>query len=130
MSQRGENYEQYNSLFKHYQRTHPIARNNDNKTAIVIDPSRTNSLTSRNNDDNNDDKTAIVIDSSRTKSLTSRNNDNKRVAVKKNNNKTYFLILFFVVGILSFGILYKKGFFEPLLERLGLVTQKQRSIFI
>lgn len=114
----GQNYEQYNSLFKHYQRTHPASRNNDDKTPFINDTSRTNSLTK-------DDK---IVTISRDKSVISdKIND---ISIDKERAKKVLInILIFSMGIVLIGILYKKGFFDPLSERFRPVTQKQRSIF-
>ena len=56
--------------------------------------------------------------------------ENKRTVVAKKDFKTAFNIALVAIGILLIGMLYSKGFFNPLLENFGLVKQTQRSIFI
>ena len=132
-------YDKYNSLFKHYQRNHSQEANNEDKTVTVIDSSRDKIVTAMNKDDNvenddiqslmsiekNDDKT--VTNDDKIYTSTDKIND---ISIDKKGAKIAFNLVLVIVGIAFLSILYKKGFFDPLLNKMKLPAQNyQRSIF-
>jgi len=103
----GARYSQYNSLFKHYQRKHESDKENvKGKLHVIAQPSK---ISSRDDSMNEFE----------VKSLGESVNKPKDV---KNNkpNKTKLYLTLFIAGLFVLYILYKRGFFNPILNRSNI----------
>ena len=132
-------YDKYNSLFKHYQRNHSKETDSDDKTVTVINSSRDNLVTAMNKDDrintsmdkNDDasiDKNSKNNDVSIVSSENVDNGDTQSIgSIDRKDDKIAFNLALFIIGITLIYMLYRKGFFDSLLEGLRLTAQnKQR----
>jgi len=139
----GARYSKYNSIFKHYQRKHSnnlneegnIKENKEGKLNVIAQSSEILRKEGKKDDFANDsdvksiDKSMKINDHSIEKSNefeVDEPNKNKKHLEKKEkpnekvskaNDRIVLYVTLFIVGLMVLYILYKRGFFDPILNR-------------
>jgi len=136
-------YSKYNSIFKHYQRKHSnnlnkegnIKENKEGKLNVIAQSSEILRKDNKKDDFQNDsevksiDESMKINDHSKEKSNkfeVDESNENKKYLKKKEklndkvgkaNDSVRLYLTLFIVGLTILYILYKRGFFDPILNR-------------
>ena len=139
----GARYSKYNSIFKHYKRKHSnnlneegnIKENKEGKLNVIAQSSEILRKEGKKDDFANDsdvksiDKSMKINDHSIEKSNefeVDEPNKNKKYIKKKEkfnekvgrtNDRVKLYVTLFIVGLFILYILYKRGFFDPILNR-------------
>ena len=139
----GARYSKYNSIFKHYQRKHSnnlneegnIKENKEGKLNVIAQSSEILRKEGKKDDFANDsdvksiDKSMKIndqpIDKSNEFEVDEPNKNKKHLEkkekpnekVSKANDRIVLYVTLFIVGLMVLYILYKRGFFDPILNR-------------
>jgi len=139
----GATYSKYNSIFKHYQRKHSnnlneegnIKENKEGKLNVITQSSEILGKDDKKDDFPNDSDVKSIdksmnfdnqpIDKSNEFEVDEPNKNKKYLKkkekfndkVSKTNDRVVLYVTLFIVGLIILYILYKRGFFDPILNR-------------
>jgi len=139
----GARYSKYNSIFKHYQRKHSnnkdvkgnIKENKEGKLNVIAQSSEILRKEGKKDDFANDSDVKSIgesmnfndqpIDKSNEFEMDEPNKNKKYLKkkekfndkVSKTNDSFVLYVTLFIVGLIILYILYKRGFFDPILNR-------------
>jgi len=128
----GARYSKYNSIFKHYQRKHSnnlneegnIKENKEGKLNVIAQSSEILRKDDKKDDFANDSDVKSIDKSNEFE--VDESNKNKKYLEKKEkfndkvskaNDRVVLYVTLFIVGLFVLYILYKRGFFDPILNR-------------